>query len=343
MSYYNRERLFSKMMLEIRDCMIYLTPRLMTPNWGQPEPVGSEERGVNPDTMRIVLNDKIEQLWHRYELKPEHWCELSASYAAYYSNNFFPADMFGNFAEGKIERKKDLFTIYLRQAWHFEYCRFSNPGKKYTVDGYRKALKESNVCRNFEKSNRSQWIELDEIVLGEPKFKEFDEKFAGYFLGNLIADHQVFFKTLKKDFPKMGELFMENLRWIKFRKENCLETMGKYIHSVAVLKELEMSKKEIFRQLALKRITMYEGQSNFSPYTIHGCANAWQVMAYVNNLIPGIFTKSPKEFAEAVLEKVPNVRKYYQNKINHKYGSSLTYNEERKKLRRKEEVKLRCY
>ena len=89
---------------------------------------------------------------------------------------------------------------------------------------------------------------------------------------------------------------------------------------------------------------MYEGESNFSPYTIHGVINAYAMMKYVNEFVPGIFSKTPREFSELVLEKIPDAKRVYLAKKNEKESSYKSLREEnRKLLRGKKEIRTNLY
>lgn len=335
--------LFTAIMREMKTCVHYMTPRIMTPDFFQPFPLKGEKRHINLDSMKIVLKDKLEEIYHKLKLRPEHWVEMMASYARSYASSILPASHFGNFPEGMLKDKKDFFIYYFQRAWEREFMRFGSSGQKFTVREFQEKLANSKVCRNFDENSGSWWRLADLAVIGEPKFKEFD-KFPGYFLGNLIAEHPLFFKTRTRNFKKMAELFKENLHWIKFRKENCQEAMKDYITAVRALHHENISPETAYKELVRGDIVMYEGESNFSPYTIHGVINAYAMMKYVNEFVPGIFSKTPHEFSELVLEKIPDAKRVYLAKKNEKESSYKSLREEnRKLLRGKKEIRTNLY
>ena len=120
--------------------------------------------------------------------------------------------------------------------------------------------------------------------------------------------------------------------------------MKDYITAVCALHHEDISPEAAYNDLARGNIVMYEGESNFSPYTIHSVINAHEMMKYVNEFVPGIFSKTPREFSELVLEKIPNAKRVYLAKKNEKESSYKTSREEnRKLLRGKKEIKTNLY
>ena len=120
--------------------------------------------------------------------------------------------------------------------------------------------------------------------------------------------------------------------------------MKDYITAVRALHHEDISPEVAYKDLARGNIVMYEGESNFSPYTIHSVINAHEMMKYVNEFVPGIFAKTPREFSELVLEKIPDAKRVYLAKKNEKESSYKSLREEnRKLLRGKKEIKTNLY